>query len=347
MSAYREGFGQVEQRRAEVALVRARVASSEPDITRVIGARIGRLVGGLVGLSGLVLLVPVSLVLPELVGSSSLVSVWFFGTVVAALLSAFVFQRAHSVIHRIRRRRAQREAPREASELLRAHDLPAIEAQNPWPRLGSRLANLEAPSLVVPLVFASFVMPLLVHALVYFPIAAASGKTNLLDGFSAWIMISAIVVGHAHAALAICAGRYGSKIARTTTAELVDEARLREASGTVRDWAKALWIAVGVASVPGIVLLAVPTVLAIVTGLAVIPLMYSVAKRTLLRERQLTDGVTHEVERIRVGLEDVEAARGELVRIATTETEHEVDPDAELSEPDAVNSDRRLRRGAV
>lgn len=341
MSAYREGFGPIEQRRAEVALVRVRVAESAADIDDVVSARMARLVGGLVGLVGLLLLVPVFLALPRPDGGSSFVSVWFLGTIVAALASTFVFRRAHAVLQKVRARRAARQRPHEAAELLRAHDLPAIEAWNPWPRVSSRLSALEAPSLVVPLVFASFVMPLLAHALLYLPLAVAMGAYEPLTGFSSWIAVSAVVVGHAHAALAICAGRYGAKIARAATTELTDEERIRQQTGATRDWVKTLWIAVGVASVPGVVLLAVPTILAIVTGLAVIPLMFGVAKRTLLHERMITDGITHEVGHVRIGLEDFETARGELVRIAA-ESDGEEEPEAEVpgAEPEAMRSRR-------
>lgn len=306
MSAYRDGFGPLEQRRAEVALVRVRVEESAPALHAIYEKRAGRLVGSLVGLVGLAALVPLTFLLGPNLPEKAFVTVWFFATALASVLSGLLVRGGLRLV-RTRPSRARRA--REAAELLRATDLASIEAKNPWPRLAGLLSALEAPSLVLPLVLASFVLPLTAHAALYLPLAAVARVDGPLSAFSVWISLSAIIVGHAHVALAICAGLFGRKIARLESDELA-------ALPVRKEWWRTLWICVGVASVPGVILLAVPTVLAIVTGLAVMPLMFLVARSVLMRERMVIEAASHDVASVHVGLEDLEEAKGTLAAAA-------------------------------
>jgi hypothetical protein len=310
VSAYREGFGPLDQKRAEVTLVRRRTELRASALARISAARLGRIVGALAGLGGLLAFVPLYLLFSTPEGEGVLAVTWFFGSAVLALLVhlavSAVARRALSPPSAERRGDASRRE--EALEILRAPEPAALDALDPWPKLSAELAHLEAPALVLPLVLASLVLPLAVHAAVYFPFALLTHTSAPLAGFSVWMYLSAMVVGHAHVALAICAGFFGRKLAASKTDENDDEA-------TRKAWVRAYWIAVGVASVPGILLLAVPTVLSLATGIGVIPLMFRAAAHLARREREVTDELEEEVVRIRAGLgvSEMEAVRQDLL----------------------------------
>lgn len=310
MSAYREGFGPLEHKRAEVALVRARVAASAGTLARLAGARIGRVAGAVSGLAGLLILAAVFGLSPSNVREGFL-ALAYFGVGLAALVVQLVSgAAAKSVL--VRRARAFRETGTEsARDLLQASDLQTAEGLDPWPAVTKRLRKLEKAALVWPLVLASFFLPLAVHGAVYAPFAAFGGVAHPLDDFSVWVMLSTVIVGHAHLALALCAAHFGSQLADAETPAITD-------ASTRKAWSRAFWVAVGVASAPGIILLAVPTVLSLATGIAVIPLMFRVAHQLALRERAVTDAVAADVARIRAGVdvEQMERVRQQLVATA-------------------------------
>lgn len=310
MSAYREGFGPLEHKRAEVALVRRRTELRARELVRVQATRLGRIVGALAGFGGLLASIPLYFALSHTHADDGFAVVGFFGSAVLAMLVGLAVTAVarRALAPRAAGPRGDASRREEAVALLRAPGLEALDALDPWPKVSAELARLEAPALILPLVLASLVLPLAAHAAVYFPIAALTHTGEPLTGFSMWMYLSAMVVGHAHVALAICAGLFGRKLAASPTDENDDEA-------TRKAWVRAYWIAVGVASVPGILLLAVPTVLSLATGIAVIPLMFRAAAKLARRERAVTDELEEEVVRIRAGLgvEQMEAMRQDLL----------------------------------
>lgn len=339
MSAYREGFGPLEQRRAEVARARVRFRELEAQTDRIASQRTGRIVGSVTGLVGLAALVPALALAPRPAGEA-LAEPWFLGSALLALAVGFGAAAASSALRARRRARARNPAheAREAAALLSANDMAAVEARAPWPRAAAELVRLEAPSLVLPLVLASLVLPLAAHAVVYHPIALVWGEADPLKAFSTWMLISAMIVGHAHAALAICAGLFGRKLARRTTTEILAETSAR------KDWVRALWITVGVAAVPGLIFFAMPPLLTLVTGLVVIPLAYRVARNVHVAERLVVDEAARELTGVRVGVEEMHEARDELAALAEVRARVEV-PREERGE-DELAEDEEERAAA-
>jgi hypothetical protein len=130
-------------------------------------------------------------------------------------------------------------------------------------------------SLVLPAVAISLLTPLTLH--LGFEALTNQGSADVLfRRFDEWIVMSMIVVGHAHVALAALAGRFGFQVARMPLEQLaVDETR----------GFKALLWTILVSAVPGIVLFAIPPLLVAVTGVAFVPFLFIATRRIALAER--------------------------------------------------------------
>lgn len=150
-------------------------------------------------------------------------------------------------------------------------DLQAIEGADPARALLARLARLETPSVAIPMCGMTMLTPLLLHWL----FVAIMGSTG---GYSTWIQISLVIVGHAHLALIALSVAYAKKMKRLPTPEL-------DAMSVLQEWTKALGIVTLVAAVPGLILFAVPPILSALTGATFIPLMFIVSRRLILKER--------------------------------------------------------------
>lgn len=111
--------------------------------------------------------------------------------------------------------------------------------------------ELLAPSLILPMVGLSLLMPLALHALVLFINSSA-------NQFNDWGRISLIIVGHAHIALAVLTGRAAWRVSR-------GEERMHSIA--------ILAITAGVACVPGIVAWGIPPLAVAVTGAIFVPAM--------------------------------------------------------------------------
>jgi hypothetical protein len=134
-------------------------------------------------------------------------------------------------------------------------------------------ARWEWAGAALPLAALSMVAPLTLHFLVRCLFAPLR-----VGNFDGWIALSVVLVGHAHVALCVCAVVWARGLSRRPTAALAD--------GLRGSMLKALFVAVGVASLPGILLMAVPPVLVLVTGLVFVPAMYTATVRCMQRERR-------------------------------------------------------------
>jgi hypothetical protein len=136
-----------------------------------------------------------------------------------------------------------------------------------------RLYELEILSVALPLTGVAFASPLTLHSLI-------AGIDGDLVGFSRWMRMSVILVGHAHLALAIYAWLFADSLHHTRRGEPLE-----------RSWLGALGTAVFVSAVPGIVVFAIPPVLALLTGLFFIPPCYLFVQESLMAERARVRGV--------------------------------------------------------
>jgi hypothetical protein len=156
-------------------------------------------------------------------------------------------------------------------------DLARLEAVDPLRDARELATAWERSSAALPMAASSLLAPLTIHAIVWFGLDRPSTLASGMDDFGAWIGLSAIIVGHAHLALLVCAVRWAWRLPRVDTYEL----QVCRGQG----WGKALLVSAGVACLPGVVLLAIPPILVAVTGLAFVPLMYHLTARTIERER--------------------------------------------------------------
>jgi hypothetical protein len=155
-----------------------------------------------------------------------------------------------------------------------AHDLSRLELDAPARLVESRAAPLEGWSAALPLVALSFLMPLTLH---YLFVLVTSGGTTEARSFDEWISVSVAIVGHAHLVLAICAWRFGRKLARRESSEL--------ANGVTGDWLKAYGLTLLAGAIPGALFFLIPPILVGITGLAFIPFMFVIMKNRVLGER--------------------------------------------------------------
>jgi len=127
--------------------------------------------------------------------------------------------------------------------------------------MSRRLARLERPALLLPLVGMTLLLPLTAHLLAAATFLALPRLNfgGLVFDFSKWIAMSAVLVGHAHLLLAARGARLITKLLRGERVEVVRWS-LRSVG-----WATLL------ACVPGGVLIGIPPFLVAVTGVVVVP----------------------------------------------------------------------------
>lgn len=161
-------------------------------------------------------------------------------------------------------------------------DLVRVERAQPR-RLARRLVEAaERASASLPLLGMALLAPLSIHFVV--ALALSGGHLERwIEGFDAWISMSAAIAGFAHLVLAILAIRFGSKIGEKSTEEL-------DAHPAQEGWS-AVKITALASLVPGVVLYLVPPILISLTGLLFVPLSYAAVTRALVRERQALDAL--------------------------------------------------------
>lgn len=139
------------------------------------------------------------------------------------------------------------------------------------------LYALEVPALVAPAAGAAFALPLTAHLLVVL-LHDSSGSATITEvgGFTQWMTTSAVLVGHAHVAVAIHAFLYAHYMHRLPS----QKAPRRTA------WAESLGLATLCGAIPGALFLFVPPLVVLVTGLPLLPPFYWLLRRTFIVERQ-------------------------------------------------------------
>jgi hypothetical protein len=151
-------------------------------------------------------------------------------------------------------------------------DLLRLQREDSLASARAQAASWERAGAALPLAALSMVAPLSIHFVVW----CLAARQDVV-GFGEWIAVSVVLVGHAHVALCACAVLWARGLCRRETAALGD--------GLGGSWVKALCVAVGVACVPGIFLLGIPPLIVLVTGLVLIPAMYSATVRCMRSER--------------------------------------------------------------
>jgi hypothetical protein len=151
-------------------------------------------------------------------------------------------------------------------------DLLRLQSEDSLAAARTLAARWERAGAALPLAALSIVAPLSLHFLVWCLL-----DPRPLESFGSWIGISVVVVGHAHVALCVCAVLWARALSRRETIALGD--------GLRRSWVKALLTTVGVASLPGLLLVGIPPLLVAVTGLVFVPAMYAATVRCMRRER--------------------------------------------------------------
>ena len=139
----------------------------------------------------------------------------------------------------------------------------------------ARVNAMERASVALPMIAAALLVPLSIHLACY-SLALLAGKP--VAGFDWWIACSGVIVGHAHLALAYFSWSFAQKARRATVFEV--------AAGKAGSGWTVWMMTVAVSALPGVVLLAIPPALTLVTGLLFIPAMFGMMKRRIVRERR-------------------------------------------------------------
>jgi hypothetical protein len=155
-------------------------------------------------------------------------------------------------------------------------ELARLQACDPRCMMRSLAVRWEFASAAFPLAALSLAAPLTIHWVIAQLLAIGTSNSSPED-FGRWIGLSALIVGHAHLVLLVVAVRAARSLRACATDNLRTWAGQR--------WVRALLWAVGVAAVPGVVLLVIPPVLVAVTGLVFVPAMYALTAKRIERER--------------------------------------------------------------
>jgi hypothetical protein len=273
--AYRSLEPVLQQR---LAAVRERNESEAPFVgvaRRVAVRRIGRAAGGFVAtvVGGSALLVGLASWLSSgadegyshTVATVLLIAAWPAG-IVAVLLARAI---AHGALS------GPADAPLHLTGDL-AKDLARLDAGGPLAAMRGTAERWERAAAAWPLAALSLVTPLTIHLIVDW-IPNRGHDASMLQDFGTWIALSVVLVGHSHLAVLVGAVRWARSLPERPTELLT--------YGLSRSWGVTLLVAVGLACLPGIVLLGIPPILVAVTGLLFIPVMYVLTARCIQRER--------------------------------------------------------------
>jgi len=154
--------------------------------------------------------------------------------------------------------------------------LATIEAGSPLERVLSRSHRLEVLGFALPMVALTLLTPLFVHLVI--------GTTVLgvnIYQFSAWVLISLLLVGHAHLTLLILSVMHVLRIRDELN-------RGGSVAGASRGFWALLWT-VAASSIPGAVLLCIPPILVALTGLLFVPWMFHWVGQRAVLERQILE----------------------------------------------------------
>ena len=151
-------------------------------------------------------------------------------------------------------------------------DVARLEHAPPLTLLTARVHSLELHSVWVPLAGWAVVAPLSMHLM--FAIVLGWVGVERLEDFDWWILVSLVLTGVGHAVLCVMAVRFARRLRawRATSTESLPSV-----------WAPYAWTLLG-ACVPGVILYAVPPLIAAVTSLFV-PVTFAWLRQRVLAER--------------------------------------------------------------
>lgn len=155
-------------------------------------------------------------------------------------------------------------------------DVARLDRGGPTEHVLRRTHSLEAASFMLPLIAFTLLTPLFVHLLIG---AAILGVD--LHNFNAWVLISLLLVGHAHLTLLILSVMHVLRV----RSELD---RGVPVQGAARGFWALLWT-VAASSIPGAVLLCIPPMLVALTGLLFVPWMFHWSSRRAQQERGILE----------------------------------------------------------
>jgi hypothetical protein len=152
--------------------------------------------------------------------------------------------------------------------------LERLERSDPLGAMRSLASRWEFAGAALPMVAVTLLAPLTLHAAV----AAVLFPQEFMVDLGFWIALSALLVGHAHLALVIALLLW----VRSFRWRLPEEVH----ASVGRSWARGLVAAVVTACLPGIVLIGIPPLISLATGLAFVPFMYGMTAKALVVERE-------------------------------------------------------------
>jgi len=271
--AYRSLEPVLVQRIAELRERRARDSVLVRVAERVYVRRVGRAVGGFVGV-----LMGVTAFAISLLGDDG-----HRGYATAALLLGWPAAVLGGVWGRLLAFGSFQLEPVPAPTGDAAGELARLEARDPLRDARDAAMRWERSSAAFPLAAVSLLAPLTIHFLVYALFDMSHFGVSTLDDFGKWVAVSAVIVGHAHLALLVCASRWAYKLRARSTDEIPLDVN--------RAWLEALLISAGIACLPGIVLLGIPPILVVLTGLLFVPVMFKLMARRVVDERGVLEVV--------------------------------------------------------
>ncbi|WP_394822087.1 hypothetical protein [Pendulispora albinea] len=151
-------------------------------------------------------------------------------------------------------------------------DLEDLESGKPRDLAVALVDGLEYRSVALPLIGWSLVAPLSIHL----AIAAPFAGSNFFEAFDVWIGLSMVIVGLAHIVLVALSWCFAKNLRAWSS----------DSEETLPDGWSVLGWTVGIGSIPGAVLLFVPTILIAITGVAFIPWVFDRMQARVLDERK-------------------------------------------------------------
>jgi hypothetical protein len=272
--SYRDDEGGLRFRREELLVLRrCEVDGARDEFVGIHARRIARIAGGATAIAGAGCITFLS---GLAYGAKALLDVSLFANeppvtailVATVLLVPLAMVIAWSVA-RERMRTTIESAVQPTSDVRL--DVARLEHAPPLALLSARVDSLEFHSVWVPLMGWALVAPLSMHLM----LALVLGWVGIEDlaKFDWWILVSLVLTGVGHGVLCMMAVRFARRLRgwRATT------------EGSPSVWAPYGWTMLG-ACAPGVILYAVPPLIAAVTSLFV-PVTFSWLKQRVLAER--------------------------------------------------------------